>query len=95
MIVGDRFDTPDGTMRIVRFCEEPNTGLVVVESRGYEFSIPHALLEPALIELGHYCHKGNGGCFCRVGWPVERQCSLCREGAPRSSFCICAPGVPA
>lgn len=46
------------------------------------------------LKNGEYCLKGIPGCFCKVGWPYERQCSECRDSWGdnfRDSFCICPP----
>jgi len=44
------------------------------------------------LDIGEYCRKGVQGCFCKVGWPRERQCPDCREETDtRDSYCICPP----
>jgi hypothetical protein len=47
-----------------------------------------------LLKQGSYCRKGNSGCFCAVGWPVERLCPDCgpdRDLFDMRSFCVCPP----
>lgn len=52
-------------------------------------------VQEILLALGEYCHKGVPGCFCRAGWPYERQCPNCRDswkpGSFRDSYCVCPP----
>jgi len=52
-------------------------------------------VDEGVLATGGYCHKRVAGCFCAVGWPVERQCPKCRdlwvEGAFRFSYCVCPP----
>lgn len=48
------------------------------------------------LKQGEYCQKGHRGCFCKVGWPYERLCPVCRdsEGGPsgtRRDYCVCPP----
>jgi len=47
---------------------------------------------------GEYCRKGEAGCFCKVGWPLERTCPDCRDRRKElsgqlgeSSYCVCPP----
>ena len=45
-----------------------------------------------LLVKGEYCQKRSPGCFCKVGWPHERQCPNCREENDyRDSYCECPP----
>lgn len=37
----------------------------------------------AKLAAGDYCRKGRPGCFCNVGYPVERQCPVCRDQRPK------------
>lgn len=32
---------------------------------------------------GGYCWKERSGCFCRVGYPYECQCTRCRDTRPK------------
>jgi len=44
------------------------------------------------LKNGDYCQKKIAGCFCKVGWPRERQCSNCmEENDKRTSCCVCPP----
>jgi len=42
---------------------------------------------------GEYCRSKAPGCFCKVGWPYERQCRYCRDltSAGADSYCVCPP----
>jgi hypothetical protein len=45
---------------------------------------------------GEFCKDGLPGCFCRIGWPIERTCPECRNlrqvgTSDAFSFCICPP----
>jgi hypothetical protein len=47
------------------------------------------------VNLGKCCCKEVSGCYCKMGWPYDKQCSDCRddwpEGTFRDSYCICKP----
>lgn len=47
------------------------------------------------LEAGEYCRKGSPGCFCKVGYPIERTCPECRDmwepGDFIDSYCVCGP----
>ncbi len=45
------------------------------------------------LKIGDYCYKGIDGCFCKVGYPYERMCLICRDNRIKGddkSFCICS-----
>jgi hypothetical protein len=52
-------------------------------------------VDEGVLASGAYCNKGSPTCFCKVGWPKERQCPACRDRWPvgvfRDSYCICPP----
>lgn len=45
------------------------------------------------IEQGLGCQKGMPGCYCGIGWPLERMCPDCRDqpNRDRGSYCVCGP----
>lgn len=46
------------------------------------------------MEETHTCKKGIEGCFCKVGWPYEKQCPDCRDTRQKGdndSYCVCPP----
>jgi hypothetical protein len=64
-----------------------------VNKFGSSASIVVEPIDEEKVEAGEYCRKGEAGCFCAVGWPYERQCPDCRDGAgaDKYSYCVCPP----
>lgn len=55
--------------------------------------ITETTIDIGKLKAGEYCRKGIPGCFCKVGWPYERQCPDCRDNknADKFSYCSCPP----
>ncbi len=64
--LNETYDLPDGKWKLVQFCDEPNTGLCILEPvdppRGINMAVPVAWIDALLAD------------------PTVRECKRCRFG---------------
>lgn len=75
---GLRFDLDGEEAEITEICEEPNTGLVRVEHRGYRFTLPTTIVQSHVDKV-----KNMNGNLIR--FPTERTQTVLRRDAMRLS----------